>query len=80
MAIKLDNTLNVESRLPIEPLIDKQTKAEIHDGIPFVKLVRVEVVKTVHEKGEYKGLYIQRNLWKAVKLNILTLTVKQLMT
>lgn len=58
MAIKLDNTLNVESRLPIEPLINKTTKAEIHDGIPFVKLVRVEVIKTVHEKGEYAGLEV----------------------
>jgi len=56
MAIKLDNTLKVESRLPIEPLMNKETKALIHDGIPFVKISSVSVVTTKHEKGEYKGL------------------------
>jgi len=58
MAIKLDNRAIVESRLPIEPLIDKETKKLIHDGIPFVQLVRVEVVTTKHEKGEYKDLEV----------------------
>lgn len=58
MAIKLDTTLTVESRLPIEPLINKETKKLIHDGIPFVKIKDVSVQTTKHERGEYAGLEV----------------------
>lgn len=58
MSIQLNNTESVESRLPIEPLMDKTTKKLYHDGIPFVKLIRVSVATVKHEKGEYANLEV----------------------
>lgn len=56
--ININNVDHVESRMPLEPLMNKETKKLLFDGIPFVKLVRVNVVFTKHEKGEYKDLEV----------------------